>query len=109
MKGGDLDYFLNQVYDGEEVFFKVYGKHYLYQGYVENSKYVRILECCNEDDPDYGTVWKYACTTGFDELYEAFLKAPVFKGKTLMEAEPDIEWTDSNFETYEDYVPPKED
>ena len=102
MKGGNLDYFLNQVYDGEEVFFKVYGKHYMYQGYVENNKYIRILECCNLDAPEYGTVWHYTSATGFDELYKAFLAAKLFNGKTLMEAEPDIEWTDGNFETYED-------
>ena len=112
MKGGDLNYFLNQVFDGEEVFFKVYGKHYLYQGFYQDELYHRVLECFNEDpklkDKD-GYIWHYTSATGFEELYDAFLSAKLFNGKTLMEAEPDLEWTDDEFRTYEDYVPPKGD
>ena len=91
MINGNIDEFMDKLWDGEEVIYTYNGKKYFSQGY-------------NREDGTYRfelQLWEpYAETLWFieglerQESLDAFLKEPLFDGKTFWEVEKVIEWVD---------------
>ena len=90
MINGDPKDFIEVVYSGQDIPFLFRGQKFWYQGYVKNDKWhMEIMECF----PPCNYRWECDVIT-CDEGVDAFLKAPMFDGKTFWEVEHEIEWLD---------------
>ena len=91
MINGDPNDFIEVVYSGQDIPFLFRGQKFWYQGYVKNDKWhMEIMECF----PPCNYRWECDVIT-CDEGVDAFLKAPIFDGKTFWEVEHEIEWLDA--------------
>ena len=91
MINGNIDEFVDKLLDGEEVIYTYQGKKYFTQGYnLEDGTYYFELQ---QWEPTSAVLWS---VEGLDRLnsLEAFLKEPLFDGKTFWEAEKEMEWVD---------------
>lgn len=93
MINGDPHEFLESIYSGQDTVYLFRGIKYWYQGYYDPETQMHHMEIWQEDPPEPGYIWTYE-SKKFEDCMAAFLKAPVFGGKTYWEAEEEIEWTD---------------
>ncbi len=91
MINGNIDEFMDKLWDGEELIYTYNGKKYFSQGYnLDNGTYrfeVQLWE------PQADVLWSIE---GLDrqQSREAFLNEPLFEGKKFWEIEKEIEWVD---------------
>lgn len=91
MINGNIDEFMDKLWSGEELIYTYNGKKYFSQGYImDDGKYRFELQ---RWEPDADILWKTEGLSNQDSL-EAFLKEPLFDGKTFLEVEKEIEWVD---------------
>lgn len=91
MTNGDINEFMDKLWGGEELIYTYNGKKYFSQGYNEKSgEYVFELQLW---EPEVKILWQVVGKDNQDSL-DAFLKEPLFDGKTFWEAEKEIEWVD---------------
>lgn len=91
MINGNIDEFMDKLWSGEELIYTYNGKKYFSQGYImDDGKYRFELQ---RWEPDADILWKTEGLSNQDSL-EAFLKEPLFDGKTFWEVEKEIEWVD---------------
>ena len=103
MIDGDVNEFVDNLYYGTEMFFKYKDVTYFIEGWVdENNDHLLFLDDYynalglnehghNSEKCVYA--WKYKSKDS-SECVQAFLKAPLFDGKTFWEVENEITWTD---------------
>ncbi|AOZ95331.1 hypothetical protein [Butyrivibrio hungatei] len=91
MINGNTDDFVSKLWDGEEVIYIYNGKKYFSQGYnLDDGRYRFELQLW---EPQGEMLWKVEGLNRQESL-EAFLKEPLFDGKTFWEVEKEIEWVD---------------
>lgn len=91
MINGNIDEFVDKLWGGEEVIYTYNGKKYFSQGYTqENGEYHFELAMW---EPKTEVLWEIDGHTNQESL-DAFLKEPLFDGKTFWEAEKEMEWVD---------------
>ena len=93
MKGMDLNDFINKIYYGDEIEFKFNGTTYFIQGYRENDKFFLCVDYWAKTDgtePEHDYAFSVYCNS-LGECVDQFEKAKIFGGKTIYEAEQDIE------------------
>ena len=91
MINGNIDEFVEKLLDGEEVIYVYHGKKYFSQGYnLDDGTYYFELQ---QWEPTVTVLWS---VKGLDRpaSLDAFLKEPLFDGKTFWECEKEIEWVD---------------
>ncbi len=91
MINGNIDEFVEKLLDGEEVIYVYHGKKYFSQGYnLDDGTYYFELQ---QWEPTTSVLWS---VKGLDRpaSLDAFLKEPLFDGKTFWECEKEIEWVD---------------
>lgn len=91
MINGNIDEFMDKLWSGEELIYTYNGKKYFSQGYImDDGRYRFELQCW---EPDADVLWKTEGLSNQDSL-KAFLKEPLFDGKTFWEVEKELEWVD---------------
>lgn len=91
MKNGNINEFMDKLWGGEELIYTYNGKKYFSQGYTQDDGSYRFeLQLW---EPRVETFWEVIGLTRQESL-EAFLKEPLFDGKTFWEAEKEMEWVD---------------
>ena len=91
MINGSIDEFMEKLRGGEEVVYVYNGKKYFSQGYVnDDGKYRFELQ---QWEPEVKILWEIVGKSNQDSLY-AFLKEPLFDGKTFWDIESEAEWVD---------------
>ncbi len=91
MIDGNIDEFMDKLWNGEELIFTYNGKKYFSQGYnSDDGQYVFELQIW---EPYIDTLW---LTIGLSnqESTDSFLKEPIFEGKTFWEIEKNAKWVD---------------
>ena len=91
MINGNIDEFVEKLLDGEEVIYVYHGKKYFSQGYnLDDGTYYFELQ---QWEPTASVLWS---VQGLDRPagLDAFLKEPLFDGKTFWECEKEMEWVD---------------
>ena len=86
------------------MYFRYKGITYFIEGWVNENKehllflddYYDVLGLNNDNSSEPVFVWKYKSKDS-SECVQAFLNAPLFDGKTFMEVESEITWTDEWF------------
>ena len=92
MIGGDPNEFLDRIYSCQDTIFRYKGIKYWFQGYMPNINTVH-MEVTQYQPQSEQSVWEYDGDT-IEECQQAFIKAPIFNGKSFWNVEPDIEWLD---------------
>lgn len=91
MINGSIDEFMEKLRGGEEVIYVYNGKKYFSQGYInDDGKYRFELQ---QWEPEAKILWEIVGKSNQDSL-DAFLKEPLFDGKTFLEIESEAEWVD---------------
>ena len=91
MINGSIDEFMEKLRGGEEVIYVYNGKKYFSQGYInDDGKYRFELQ---QWEPEAKILWEIVGKSKQDSL-DAFLKEPLFDGKTFWEIESEAEWVD---------------
>ena len=91
MINGNIDEFMDKLWEGQELIFTVNSKKYFSQGYtLGDGTYVFELQLW---EPECRTLWQVRGKSR-DESRELFLIEPFFDGKTFWEVEKEIEWVD---------------
>ena len=91
MINGNIDEFMDKLWGGDELIYTYNGKKYFSQGYInDDGKYYFELQLW---EPEGGVLWSITGLNNQDSL-DAFLKEPLFDGKTFWEVEKEIEWVD---------------
>ncbi len=91
MINGDINEFMDKLLGGEELIYTYNGNKYFSQGYNEdNGEYVFELQLW---EPEVKLLWQVSGKDKQNSL-SAFLKEPLFEGKTFWEVEKEIEWVD---------------
>jgi hypothetical protein len=86
MINGDVKEFVDRIYSCQDAIF-------VFQCYTIPNKGVHI-EVFQYQPPCEEYVWEYDGKT-IAECQDAFLKAPIFGGKTFWNTETEIEWVDA--------------
>ncbi len=89
MIDGDPNNFLEVVYSGQDINFRFDGVNYFYQDYWNNGLF--YMEIWEYDNPDHPYLWQYQGTK-LTECLQAFVEAPIFKGKSFWKVEKEITW-----------------
>lgn len=91
MKGGNPNRFLEYIFNGVDIVYVYNGKKFWGQGWtISTGFHYEIYQC---EPLVEGFHWIYNGENQRD-CQQAFIKAPIFDGKTFWEAEQDIEWVD---------------
>ena len=94
MKNGNLNDFIDGLHYGQEVVFLFRNKRFFVQGWWEGETAYLVLECVESDKPKTaGYVWEYSAPT-MTECAEAFLAAEIWDGKTFLDMESEMTWTE---------------
>ena len=89
MLGNDLNEFIDDMYHNPEKEISYCGKRYMVTGYVDEKGELYTLEVYTIEK-DCKELFKHTSKVRY-ECVEAFEKAKIFNGKTIYEAEKDIE------------------
>jgi hypothetical protein len=92
MINGKPNDFLDTIYSCQDINYLYHGIQYWFQGYMPDEDTVH-MEIFQYKPPKDDYIWEFDGRT-IEECMNAFLKAPIFDGKTFWQAEQDIEWTD---------------
>jgi len=91
MINGNIDEFVQKLWEGQELEYVYNSKRYFSQGYnLDDGTYRFELQLW---EPEAKMLWEI-CGHSHQESFEAFLKEPLFDGKTFWEVEKEIEWVD---------------
>lgn len=91
MVNGNIDEFIDKLWNGEELIYTYNDKKYFSQGYtLENGLYRFELQ---QWEPIGDLLW-YVEGLSHQESLDVFMKTPLFDGKVFWQAEPNIEWVD---------------
>lgn len=96
MISGNVNEFVEKISLGDELYFKLDGKCYFFEGWNtdDNKGWVALYEV--EDKPAgkiIATLFENS-SDSLKECSEKFLNAPLFNGKTFWECQSEIEWID---------------
>lgn len=92
MKGISIKDFMNKVYYGDELEFKIGDTTYFIQGFQSDGAYVLLLDCWNTIDgtePPHDYLLELKCNS-LEERFLQFEKARIFNGKNIYEVENEI-------------------
>ena len=89
MKGNDLNEFIDDMYHNPEKEISYCGKRYMVTGYVDETSEFYTLEVYTIEK-DCKELFKFTSKVRY-ECVEQFEVAKIFDGKTIYEAEKDIE------------------
>ena len=89
MKGNDLNEFIDDMYHNPEKEISYCGKRYMVTGYVDETSEFYTLEVYTIEK-DCKELFKFTSKVRY-ECVEQFEGAKIFDGKTIYEAEKDIE------------------
>ena len=89
MLGNDLNEFIDDMYHNPEKEIVYCGKRYMISGYVDETCELYTLEVYTIEK-DSKELFKFTSKVRYD-CVEQFEKAKIFDGKTIYEAEKDIE------------------
>ena len=89
MKGNTLNEFMDDMYHNPEKEISYLGKRYMVTGYTNETGDLYTLEVYTIEK-DCKELFKHTSKVRY-ECVEAFEKAPIFDGKTIYEAESEIE------------------
>ena len=89
MKGNDLNEFIDDMYHNPEKEISYCGKRYMITGYVDETSEFYTLEVYTIEK-DCKELFKFTSKVRY-ECVEQFEVAKIFDGKTIYEAEKDIE------------------
>ena len=89
MKGNDLNEFIDDMYHNPEKEISYCGKRYMGTGYVDETSEFYTLEVYTIEK-DCKELFKFTSKVRYD-CVEQFEVAKIFDGKTIYEAEKDIE------------------
>lgn len=89
MLGNELNEFIDDMYHNPEKEISYFGKRYMITGYVDEKCELYTLEIYTIEK-DCKELFKYTSKERY-KCVEALEKAKIFDGKTIYEAEKDIE------------------
>ena len=92
MTGMTISEFIDKIYYGSEIEFKLENTTYLIQGYRQHGKFYLTVDYWNKTDgtePEHDNLFSVQCSTP-QECVDKFIKAKIFKNKTIYETEKDI-------------------
>ena len=92
MINGNAGEFIDRIYSCQDTLFIYQSIKYWFQGYALPNGMIHMEVSQYQTSKDQAT-WEYDGKT-IEECHEAFLRAPIFDGKTFWDAEQDIEWVD---------------
>ncbi len=93
MTGMTIHDFMDKIYYGDEIEFKMKDTTYFVQGYKELGNFFLTVDYWNKTDgseSNHDYLFSVKCKTA-DERKAQFEKAKIFDGKTIYEVEPYIE------------------
>lgn len=93
MIGMTTQEFMDKIYCGDEIEFKIGSTTYFAQGYKEQGNYFLTIDYWNKADgsePDHDYLLSIKCDSA-DERKRQFEKARIFDGNTIYEVESYIE------------------
>lgn len=94
MTNGNPNAFLDRIYSGQDTVYVFRGNKYWCQGYARQGAQIWRLEVFQCAPPLDGFVFEYESKSVI-ECVEAYIKAPIFEGKSFWEVESEIKWVDS--------------
>ena len=93
MIDGNVNEFVDILSRGGELWFMFRGTKYFFQGWREdNGLHTFVLE--TESVSHNGEYYWQTSSMRIEECIEAFLKAPIWEGKTFWEVEHEMTWVD---------------
>ena len=94
MINGNITEFIDQLYYGQELVFIFKEKKYFIQGWWndDHSQTTMVLSFAEEKDFD-GYLWECR-KERMDLCADAFLSASLWEGKTFLQIQQDVIWTD---------------
>ena len=92
MINGDYNMFVNDLHYGYGMNFSYKDRKYYIEGYYKENIYHLELERFVPFLKDF--LWEYKSKNNMSECAKAFMKAPIFDGKTFPEIESEVEWLD---------------
>ena len=98
MIDGNVNEFVDGLYYGDERWVLYKGVKYFIQGWVKNDNFTLVMDQMDPEPPNptpYVPLW--TMTKPYDkrgEVVEAFLTAPLWGGRTFMQAEREMKWVD---------------
>lgn len=90
MRGGDVNEFIDGIFEGYEQVFWYRGKKYFIQGYNAYGKCLLLLDLWEPPGTDY--VWQGSSVDGYPA--EEFLSAKIWDGRDFRQAQEEMEWVD---------------
>lgn len=93
MINGNPHEFIDHFCSGQDTVYLYRGRKFWAQGYTCRDKNEWRMEIFQYQPPSDGYIWEYESESVL-KCMEAFLKAPIFNGKTFWEVESEIEWVD---------------
>ena len=93
MIGMNLKQLIEKAYYGDEVEFRINEVTYFMQGYEEKGKYSLSIDYWNSTDgsePEHDYILSISCNSPSERM-NYFEEAKIFDGKTIYEAEREIE------------------
>ena len=93
MTGMIISDFMDKIYCGDEVEFKINETTYFVQGYKEKDDYILTVDYWNSVDgnvPQHDYLFSIKCSSP-EERKKSFEEAKIFNGKTIYEIESKIE------------------
>lgn len=92
MKNGCISDFIDQLYYGGELVFEYKGSRYFIQGWTEADRNIMVLDLVSQEKfKSY--LWTHEAQT-MKECAESFLDAPLWNGKTFIQIQEDVTWSD---------------
>lgn len=92
MIGMTINDFMDKIYCGDEIEFKINETTYFVQGYKEDNVFFLTVDYWKETDgsePEHDYLFSIKCDSE-EERKRKFEKAKIFNGKTIYEIEPQI-------------------
>ena len=92
MIGGNPNDFLDRIYSCQDTIYIYKGVKYWFQGYMPDPETVH-MEVVQYQPSSEKEIWSHNDTT-IERCQQAFIKAPLFDGRSFWDAEQEIEWVD---------------
>lgn len=93
MKNGNVTDFLDRLYLGEELVFEYRDKIYFIQGWWEEESVATMVLDLVEKQDFHHYIWKKDANT-MKACADAFLSTPLWEGKTFLQIQETVTWTD---------------
>lgn len=94
MKNGKITDFIDHLFLGEEMVFEYGNKKYFIQGWWSEDKSVATLMLDLVEKQEFHQyLWEYT-SSSMKVCAEAFLSAPLWDGKTFLQIQETVVWSD---------------